>query len=76
MIKLIKFITMQVYTWEIGQPPALVPGMEKFSVRQISAGNFHVICSTDDGAVVTFGRNSSGQLVYLFLLFYYIYTLI
>eukprot|EP01133_Synstelium_polycarpum_P016775 gene16775-19948_t len=53
----------EVLLWELGAKPALLRNLlATYSVRSIAMGNFHLICLTDRGDVITLGRNKSGQL--------------
>ncbi|KAF2072720.1 hypothetical protein CYY_005961 [Polysphondylium violaceum] len=53
----------EVFMWKVGgKPTPLRHVLDTHSVRSIAMGNFHLICVTDSGEVITCGRNRSGQL--------------
>ncbi|GAM17793.1 hypothetical protein SAMD00019534_009680, partial [Acytostelium subglobosum LB1] len=53
----------EVYLWEVGGRPTPIHHLlAQHSVRSITMGNFHLVCLTDKGQVITLGRNKSGQL--------------
>jgi len=42
--------------------PYFIQTLSKVTVKQISVGDYHTLCVTDDGRVFSFGRNNYGQL--------------
>eukprot|EP01132_Coremiostelium_polycephalum_P005282 gene5282-6575_t len=53
----------EVFVWNVGGVPVPIHHLlDRHSIRTIAMGNFHLICLTDNGEVITLGRNKSGQL--------------
>lgn len=50
------------FTGEISLELTLCPGLSGLNIQEMSLGDYHSLAMTEDGRVLSFGFNSSGQL--------------